>query len=91
MAKWLIVAEEMVEVEGGPAQRRVKTLQPLGELDRTVAQKRLREEAQKYTPEALKGVPTAICCRLGVDDEVLIVATDRTWHASCTVRLLERL
>ncbi|MFE7314058.1 hypothetical protein ACFU7T_13275 [Streptomyces sp. NPDC057555] len=89
MAKWLIVAEEMAEVEGALAQRRVKTLQPLGELDRTFALKRLRDEAMKYTPEALKGVDTAVC-RYG-DDAFLIVAKDGKWHVSCVVRLLERL
>ncbi|MFB7631328.1 hypothetical protein ACFC0M_10335 [Streptomyces sp. NPDC056149] len=89
MAKWLIVAEEMVEVEGGPAQLQVKTLQSLGELDRPFALKRLQDEAKKYTPQALQGASKAICRRHGIDDEFLIVARDRKGYAPCTVRLLE--
>ncbi|WP_405743704.1 hypothetical protein OG422_18020 [Streptomyces sp. NBC_01525] len=91
MAKWLIVVEEMTEVAGGRAERRMKTLVRLGEMDPKFARKRLLREAKKYTPAALKGVSTAVCRHGSDGDTYLIVAKESKWHAFCTVRLLERV
>ncbi|MFF3609481.1 hypothetical protein [Streptomyces sp. NPDC002463] len=88
MAKWLVIAEELIESDAAGPQPRIRLVKDLGEQTPERARLRLHEEAGRYKPDSFNGA-TPVACRDG-DHSVLLVATDRKWHPPCVVRLVER-
>ncbi|WP_158726318.1 hypothetical protein [Streptomyces sp. NRRL S-1831] len=90
MSTWLIIAEELVTVDGAPSHRQVRVVRPLnGNKTREEALVELHKEAKNYTSDSLKRASTVV--GRDSDGSFWVLPKNGNGHTSCNLRLIEQI